>query len=71
MRRDPALSDNGLLPAAFLAKVGDFIYTGLRDGFRVGALARLRALPLCASVHGLCAAFSCALASRACVMASG
>ncbi|KAL6764498.1 hypothetical protein V8C86DRAFT_2471112 [Haematococcus lacustris] len=36
VRRDSALADNSLLPARFEERVGDALYSGLRDGFRVG-----------------------------------
>lgn len=35
VRRDPAMADNALLPAAFGRVVGDMVYAGLRDGFEV------------------------------------
>lgn len=37
VRRDPAYADNSLLPDRFFEMVGNSIYTGLRDGFRVSA----------------------------------
>lgn len=37
MRRDPAMSDNSLLPAAFQRIVGDKVYQGLWKGYRVSS----------------------------------
>jgi hypothetical protein len=36
VRRDPAMADNSLLPAAFFQRTGDLVYSGLKDGFEVG-----------------------------------
>jgi hypothetical protein len=40
VRRDPALRDNGALPAAFQRVAGDLLYSSMRDGFTVDGQVR-------------------------------
>ena len=43
VRRDASFKDNNALPAQIALRTGDFIYDGLRNGFRVSS----RALSCC------------------------
>ena len=37
VRRDAAFKDNNSLPAQIALRAGDFVYDGLRNGFRVSS----------------------------------
>ncbi|GLC41889.1 hypothetical protein PLESTB_001043800 [Pleodorina starrii] len=53
VRRDAALADNALLPAAFFTRTGDKIYAGLRNGFRDFQFGGPPPLPAGASLAAL------------------
>ena len=40
VRRNAAYKDNGVLPVQVALRTGDYIYDGLKNGFRVSSLGR-------------------------------
>lgn len=46
VRRNPAMADNSLLPAAFSQIVGDKVYMGLWKGYRVSTTGRCLVAPM-------------------------
>ena len=56
--RDPALRENGMLPAAFQCTAGDLLYDGLRNGLVVDGQVGTKQAPPCENTAPLAGALS-------------